>query len=461
MESDPYIFSVEQLEVVGYADAFDTLTVPRRVPAIFSVKSQTDRCVFPPYRLSGPWVIDGALTSTSYLSEMIAQRRATPLPAPREAEPDALLWIDDGLHAHYGPKDQENEILLKAAELRVRNAEAKFRQGDYETALADARWASAAAEESLYAIVLEAASLSRLLALRGESESQIDTAITLLRDQAVGLPDSWRFDSELEQIRRAAAPSDPPRPSTEEDWIHVLESALAPAEHLESSGGDVVEHIAALQHEAPGPPSDPDALDRAIVYIRDRWNRERHDRVYTKRLLRLLGRYHSFDTLAFLVEYLEHELLRGGEPGAETLCAEALQSLGQMDALIATSKVRDPQLWCSYQQVLIAATSHAELVPASLGQLMRHVEMNDLVEIVSTALESETCTMEDVEAAACQQLLDGWDVLHGALVVFILRNPAHYPKTVDSLHVSMKERIEDLKVRMQHPEAGLERDEEP
>ena len=197
MTFDPHVIPLERLEIVGYADAFDALTVPRRVPPVFRFTDQKESCVFPPYRLVGRWVLDGAVAPMTDFEEMVARRRATLLSTPLKAEPDAVLWIDEGLNTHYGPQDRENDTLRSEALLQVKLAEVKYRQGDYSTALKHARWASAAAEDSLYAILVEAACLSCLLRAKGSSDDEIDAAVSVLRDQAQGLPDAWRFDKEL------------------------------------------------------------------------------------------------------------------------------------------------------------------------------------------------------------------------------------------------------------------------
>ncbi|MCK4624977.1 MAG: hypothetical protein KAV00_06685 [Phycisphaerae bacterium] len=208
MTLDPHVIPVERLEIVGYADAFDALTVPRRVPPVFRFTDQKETCVFPPYRLVGRWVLDGAVAPLTDFEEMTARRRATPFPTPLRAEPDAVLWIDEDLNTHYGPKDRENDALRSKALLRVQLAEVKYRQGDYSTALQHARWASAAAEDSLYAILVEAASLKCLLRTKGSSDDEIDAAVSVLRDQAQGLPDAWRFDQELQKLLEEAKATD-------------------------------------------------------------------------------------------------------------------------------------------------------------------------------------------------------------------------------------------------------------
>ena len=204
MTLDPHVIPVERLEIVGYADAFDALTVPRRVPPVFRFTDQKESCVFPPYRLVGRWVLDGAVAPLTDFQEMVAQRRATPLSTPLRAEPDAVLWIDEHLNTHYGPKDRENDGLRSQALYRVQLAEVKYRQGDYAIALQHARWASAADEASLYAILVEAACMVHLLRTESSSDDKIDAAVRVLCDQAKGLPDAWRFEEELERLVKEA-----------------------------------------------------------------------------------------------------------------------------------------------------------------------------------------------------------------------------------------------------------------
>ncbi len=204
MTHDPLVIPVERLEIVGYADAFDAITVPRRVPPVFRFTDLRESCVFPPYRLVSRWVLDGAVAPLTDFQGMVAQRRATTLSTPLKAEPDAVLWIDEHLNVHYGPKDRENDALRSKALLQVKLAEVEYLQSNYSTALQHARWASAAAEDSLYAILMEAASLKRHLRSKGSSEDEIDAAVSVLRDQAQDLPDAWRFDQELQKLLEEA-----------------------------------------------------------------------------------------------------------------------------------------------------------------------------------------------------------------------------------------------------------------
>ncbi len=229
MSHDPLVIPVERLEIVGYADAFDAITVPRRVPPVFRFTDQRESCVFPPYRLVGRWVLDGAVAPITDFEEMTAQRRATLLSTPLRAEPDAVLWVDEGLKTHYGPRDRENNALRSEALVRVKTAEVKYRQGDYSAALQHARWASAAAEDSLYAILMEAASLTRLWRTKGSSDDDIDAAVSVLRDQAQGLPDAWRFPVELEKLLEEAKLLEDARANARATDYSAVRSELAGA----------------------------------------------------------------------------------------------------------------------------------------------------------------------------------------------------------------------------------------
>jgi hypothetical protein len=193
MAHDKHIYFVDELKVVGFADFIGKTTVPRRVAPIFQFNKEAHDCIFPPFRLIDELVVGGNLGSEADFIEMVEERNATRLPVPIDAQKSGMLWVDENLEVHYGIQEQENKILNDLAGKRLLLGYQAFELGDYETALSCARWASAANQRSLNALVLEAAVYHI-----GVNKS----GLKLMKQMAADVPDGYFFDEEVSRLVR-------------------------------------------------------------------------------------------------------------------------------------------------------------------------------------------------------------------------------------------------------------------
>lgn len=205
--ANPRITPVEQLQVIGYADAFDATTVPRRVAPIFAFRANAQHCLFPPFRIAGPYVCGGTVAPATDFQQMLAEHRATKLQTPLAAQPSGLLWVNDRLAVHYGPYDVENKSLRARADERIEDAKANLKKQALDAALRDVRWASAANEDSLHAIALEAVILRGIAESQGWTDERVENSIAVLKDQAWLVPDGSRFLDEVNHLVREFAES--------------------------------------------------------------------------------------------------------------------------------------------------------------------------------------------------------------------------------------------------------------
>src|SRR3989338_7124422 len=205
IERDPntipgyWIHNTNNLNVIGYADTFDSNAVPSRVAPIFLL-SDRDSVLAPPFRLLGDLVIkkdDGLDPGTfpySHFKTNFLDRSATRLRESLQAIPNGMLWVDELLDTHYGPQEEENRKLRDLAMTKLRKSYDLIKSGKFEDALRESRWAAAADESSLMAVVLQAA----VYKIRGSRES--NGAIELLKRRSMSRTDHAFFDEAVEEI---------------------------------------------------------------------------------------------------------------------------------------------------------------------------------------------------------------------------------------------------------------------
>ena len=187
------VYYIDNLEVVGFADFIVNTSVPRRVAPIFKFKNDDRGFVFPPFRLIDELILGGKLGSEADFVGLIEERNATKLLEPIDAQRSGMLWIDENLEVHYGIQEQQNKILIDLAVKRLLVGYRAFELGDFQTALSCARWASAANQRSLNALVLEAA-IYRI--------SDNESGLKLIKQMSTDVPDGNFFNEDVRRLVR-------------------------------------------------------------------------------------------------------------------------------------------------------------------------------------------------------------------------------------------------------------------
>jgi len=182
---------VSELEIIGYADVLPPDTPPRKVAPIFRYKAESDRFLFPPFRLIDDQVVNGTVGTRHDLDRLVANAQATPLPDPIPTCPSGVLWIDENLAPHYGPQRDMLAELRNLAREKYRAAKNAFANAQYDAAQHLARHAFAADERLWLALALQAA-VDRL--------RQDHDGVVALKTIAADLVDPEDFDQEVEHL---------------------------------------------------------------------------------------------------------------------------------------------------------------------------------------------------------------------------------------------------------------------
>ena len=183
------IHETKNLEIVAYADVLHKPTVIHRVAPIFSISTDTTYLI-PPFRLIDNLVIDGKVIPTTEFERHI-KNQVTLIDPKLQAIPKGMLWIDEGLKVHYGQQDEENNKLYEQAAEKVKQGLKALSSGNLEEAIKCARWASAANQESLKPLVLEAAVYKI---------QKSEPGFNLMRKMLEGVPDAHYFDEEVDSL---------------------------------------------------------------------------------------------------------------------------------------------------------------------------------------------------------------------------------------------------------------------
>lgn len=127
-------WSVDDLEIVGYADVLDEAMVPSVVPPVFRLKSDNQRIFLPPYSLNAGFLCNAAESSPSALEHLRDSGEVTLIDSPFDARRDFCLWIDQSLEHHYEPLGEAERKMSSIADEEIVHAEAALSRGDLQEA---------------------------------------------------------------------------------------------------------------------------------------------------------------------------------------------------------------------------------------------------------------------------------------------------------------------------------------
>lgn len=186
------VVNTDGLIVIGYNDVIKKTEVPRRVSPVFKFNyinaKYADKCLFPPFRLVDNLIIGGTIEPESDFEEMVQTETATKLSKSFPAIPQGMLWVDENLAIHYGNQKEENDKLKEQAYLKLKSGIEVFYKKDLEGALKCAMWASAANQQSLKALALQAAVYKT---------NENGAGLKLIKQMAENVPEGLFLDDEV------------------------------------------------------------------------------------------------------------------------------------------------------------------------------------------------------------------------------------------------------------------------
>jgi len=126
----PSPHSVDDLEIVGYANVLSETMLPSVVPPVFRLKADPGRAFLPPYSFNAGFLCNATEVPASELDELRDAREITlfdgALPARREYE----LWVDQSFDWHYQSFDEARRELGRIASEAIKQATSALREGD-------------------------------------------------------------------------------------------------------------------------------------------------------------------------------------------------------------------------------------------------------------------------------------------------------------------------------------------
>jgi hypothetical protein len=127
-------WSLEDLEIVGYANVFKETMLPTVAPPVFRVKADPQRALLPPYSLNAGFLCNATEVAQSELDSLNDAREITLFDHAFPARRDFELWVDQSFQPHYEPLDVARHNLGKIADDAIASAERALRDGDLEQA---------------------------------------------------------------------------------------------------------------------------------------------------------------------------------------------------------------------------------------------------------------------------------------------------------------------------------------
>ncbi len=129
----PLPISVEQLEVIGYADSLLSAMVPSVVPPVFRFRDHPDRVLVPPFMLNGGFVCGASEITGSEARQLGNKGEIVLFEPPVPAQSGFELWMSES-GPRYESRTLVKNTLRRLARQFVEQAEIAFRGGDTEGA---------------------------------------------------------------------------------------------------------------------------------------------------------------------------------------------------------------------------------------------------------------------------------------------------------------------------------------
>lgn len=142
---------LDQLLVVGYADALPEGKGPAIVPPIFQFREHPDRFLVPPFSLVGDWLAGHQSIDRAELKSLATSEEISLLDDGREqqARPDYLLWVDDEGHVAYQALIEARDGMHLIKQKHLDAATEALKLGEIDRAEKHAGIALGASEQAL------------------------------------------------------------------------------------------------------------------------------------------------------------------------------------------------------------------------------------------------------------------------------------------------------------------------
>ena len=150
-------WSVEELNIVGYADVLDETMLPSVVPPIFSLRSDPNRYLLPPYAFNAGYLCNATEVPESEIQGLRNDGEITIFSAVIPARAGFELFVDQDFQQHYEAREIAVKWLAAIASEHILEAEKAFRLGQYERADHLASVAISADDRLLAPLVIKAA----------------------------------------------------------------------------------------------------------------------------------------------------------------------------------------------------------------------------------------------------------------------------------------------------------------
>lgn len=153
----PAAIPLEQLEVIGYADALDPGMFPSIVPPVFRFRQEPERLLVPPYSLNGGFVCGASEIGLSEIRELRDAAEMVLFETPFPVRNDFELWIDESAISHYQTRISARSHLRKFSDHSIHQAKIAFSHGGIAEAERFCSAAISADDKCVEAFVIKAA----------------------------------------------------------------------------------------------------------------------------------------------------------------------------------------------------------------------------------------------------------------------------------------------------------------
>ena len=126
--------SVDDLDIVGYANVLKANMLPSVVPPVFCLKADARRAFLPPYSFNAGFLCNATELPQSELVELRNAQRITLFNVSSPARANFDLWVDQSFQPHYEPRDHAKRNLRHIAEDAITGAQQALLQGDLQQA---------------------------------------------------------------------------------------------------------------------------------------------------------------------------------------------------------------------------------------------------------------------------------------------------------------------------------------
>lgn len=125
---------VEDLDIIGYADALDRTMLPSIVPPVFRVRSNPSLHLLPPYFFNAGCLYNAAEVEAQEIRELKNREEITVFDESFPAQVGFELYIDQEFQPQYKLREIVNSELLAIAVKYIAQAQAEFRNGSFAEA---------------------------------------------------------------------------------------------------------------------------------------------------------------------------------------------------------------------------------------------------------------------------------------------------------------------------------------